>query len=187
MHPHVKVILTGTFILACFLTGCMNQAIVDYDSDVTAKIDTYECFVVDTSKMEGSYEDLVFSPIAQRRFKLAIQALLKERGYTYDCLEADFVVQFYTTKRTVSRLDFNYPVYSGRFYNYGLFAYPGYVPPPHFDQYDEGTFVIDIIDIESTELVWRGIYVERLGRNPHKDKEVGLIVRKILAQFPPTR
>ena len=56
------------------------------------------------------------------------------------------------------------------------------------DQYEEGTLVIDLIDVAERRLVWRGSGTRRLSRDPQPDRltqRVNEAVDEILAQFPP--
>ena len=55
------------------------------------------------------------------------------------------------------------------------------------NEYEEGTFLIDIIDAASQQLVWRGAYVKRLGWSAPDEAEVQKMVSSILAAFPPGR
>ena len=57
-------------------------------------------------------------------------------------------------------------------------------------EYVEGTLVIDVVDAQTDEVIWRGWSNKDLGRNPKPDK-IGAYVTeavvKILADFPPNR
>ena len=44
--------------------------------------------------------------------------------------------------------------------------------------------IVDIIDAQSNELVWRGAYTKRLEWSAPTDEEVRQIVQGILAKFP---
>ncbi|MGK0464281.1 MAG: hypothetical protein ACJAT5_000693 [Lentimonas sp.] len=185
MHRSSKSILTGLLLITFLLPGCFTPVLVDYDREAALKFDSYKCFVIDTSEEQAGSEDLVFSPIANRRFVRGLDAALKERGYISDCSEPDFRVRFHTAKKNVNRLDFRYPNNAMRFHAHCFQPNVGFFPPPYIDRYQEGIFLIDIIDAQSKELVWRGTYVERLQRQPHEDEEVRTIIDKILDRFPP--
>lgn len=55
-------------------------------------------------------------------------------------------------------------------------------------QYKQGTFMLDIVDPASRELIWRGVAGKRLnsGTPQERDDYVRGIVSAILAEFPPT-
>lgn len=124
----------------------------------------------------------MLSPIVDRRIEQAITATLAAKGLDQNCGKPDFRVTFNTVTRT--RTDVNDLNVGPTPFRRHPFGYSGY---SHIDvdQYEEGTFVIDIIDAESSELVWRGAYTKRLGWSAPSDEEVQKIVGEILAQFPP--
>ncbi len=54
--------------------------------------------------------------------------------------------------------------------------------------YDQGTLLIDVSEVSSGELIWRGISTQIVSdhSNPEKATEnVNATVEKILQQFPP--
>ena len=60
----------------------------------------------------------------------------------------------------------------------------------YVSQYDEGTLVIDVVDMAKQELVWRGIGTGVLSENPSVEERTANInyaVTEILTQFPPTK
>ena len=52
------------------------------------------------------------------------------------------------------------------------------------DQYQEGTLIVDIIDFETQQMVWRGAASRRLGRQAPQQAEIHDIIVDILAEFP---
>ena len=57
-------------------------------------------------------------------------------------------------------------------------------------QYDEGTLVIDFVDMAKQELVWRGVGTGALDETPtveQRTENINNAVTKILEQFPPTK
>jgi len=56
-------------------------------------------------------------------------------------------------------------------------------------QYEEGTLVIDFVDMAKQELVWRGVGTGALSESPSVEERTANInnaVTQILDQFPPT-
>lgn len=172
--------LAATILLA----GCATSPVrVDYDRAATAKIRSYKCFEIDNRETRTNYQDVVLSPIVDRRIEQAINRTLNARGLSKDCDKTDFRVTFNTVTRTRTEVT-DLSVGPTPYRRYPYFGYSGY---NHIDvdQYEEGTFIIDIIDGTSNELVWRGAYTKRLGWSAPSDEEVQEIVNEILAQFPP--
>lgn len=165
------------------LTGCNTPTRVDFDTASIAKIRTYKCYTIDTRETRSHYQDVVLSPIVDRRVERSIETVMTRRGYTQDCATPDFRITFNTVKKTKTEVtDMGMGGTSFRRYPYR--GYAGY-SNVSVDQYEEGTFMLDIIDEASKELVWRGTYVKRLGWDAPTDSQVLEIVTDILAQFPP--
>jgi len=165
------------------LVGCVSPVRVDYDREAAQKFHSYQCFEVDTREQRSNYQDVVLSPIVDRRIERELNAVLKMRGFSNSCAKPDFRVTFNTTKKTVTELN-DLGVGPSPYRRYPYSGYGGY-SNVQIDQYEEGTFIVDIIDEASKELVWRGAYVKRLGWNAPTDAEIREIIIETLAQFPP--
>lgn len=169
---------------AIYFSGCISPTIVDYDRAAAVKFDDYHCFVIDNREARANYQDVVLSPIVDRRIESAISQALAAKGMKQDCVQPDFRVTFNTLTQTKTEVN-DLGVGSTPFRRHPYFGSSGY---NHFDidQYEQGTFVVDIIDNESKQLVWRGAYTKRLAWSAPNDEEVQKIVSELLANFPPT-
>lgn len=179
----MKATLTSLLLISlALLSGCVSPVRVDYDHEAARKFSSYNCFEVDTRELRAKYMDIVLSPIVDRRIERELNAVLKMRGYSNNCPTPDFRVTFDTKKKTVTEFnDLGIGPTPYRRYPYSFGGYSNI----QIDQYEEGTLIIDIIDVQSQELVWRGAYVKRLGWNAPTDAEIREIVIETLAQFPP--
>lgn len=185
MYRHLQTIFTGLIPIFYCLIGCTTPVLVDYDREAAPKFNGYKCFVIDTSELQKNSEGLIFSPIANRRFIREIETTLIERGYSDDCPSPDFRVWFHASIEQITELDFHFPNTATYFRYRSFHPNDGFFSPPYIDRYELGTFLIDIIDATSGDVVWRGTYTERLARNPHNDEETHFIISKILDRFPP--
>jgi hypothetical protein len=74
--------------------------------------------------------------------------------------------------------------------NYGCYN-PWWVPyggQTEVSNYEEGTLVIDIIDIKDKELAWRGLGTKIVAGFSNDEKGIAIVnenVAKIMANFPP--
>ncbi len=179
----MKSLCVPFLLLSLFgLSGCNTPTRVDFDTTAISKIRTYKCYTIDTLATRTDYQDVVLSPIVDRRIERSIQIAMERRGYKNDCATPDFRVTFNTIKKTKTQVnDLGIGATPFRKYPYGGYGYS----PLELDQYEEGTFILDIIDEASKELVWRGTYVKRLGWEAPDDATVLEIVTDILEQFPP--
>ncbi len=163
--------------------GCVSPARIDYDKEAITTIQSYKCFVLDSRETRTNYQDIVLSPIVDKRIERAINQSLLERGFSNQCASPDFHVTFNTATKT--KTEFNdIRVGSPRYKRYPYCEYNRY-SYVQVDEYEEGTFIIDIIDEKSKEIVWRGAYAQRLGWSAPSDEEVKKIIDSILEEFPP--
>jgi len=176
---HIPV-LTGILIS---LSGCATNTTVDYDRAAATKFGSYKCFVIDSREIRTNYQDVVLSPIVDRRIERAIGRELQAKGFQQNCGKHDFRVTFSTLTKTKTEIN-DLGVGPTAFRRYPYMGYGGY-SRIDVDQYEEGTFIIDIIDNDDKELVWRGAHTKRLGWSAPSEEEVRLIVSSILAEFPP--
>lgn len=82
------------------------------------------------------------------------------------------------------------------YYGYGGWWGPGYYPmamgsSTSVSQYELGTLILDVVDRERDDLIWRGSGQARLQKNDdrtsaERDKDMTEAVKEILASFPPT-
>lgn len=172
------------FLLVLILSGCVSPTTVDYDRSAAARFPEYRCFVIDSRETRANYQDVVLSPIVDRRIEQAIDRTLRAKGLSHDCAQPDFRVTFNTVTKTKTEVN-DLGVGPTPFRRHPYYGYSGY-SMLDIDQYEVGTFIIDIIDNQSKELVWRGAYTKRLGWSAPGDEEVQQIVGEILASFPPT-
>ena len=172
-----------TALSALSFAACVSPTTVDYDRAARPKFANYQCFTIDSRATRSNYQDVVLSPIVDRRIEQAIGATLRAKGMTQDCAHPDFRVTFNTVTKTKTEIN-DLSVGPAPYRRYPYFGYAGY-SQIDIDQYEQGTFIVDIIDAESKELVWRGAYTKRLGWSAPTDAEVRTIMNDILATFPP--
>ena len=161
----------------------------DYDQNVDfANLVTYD-WLPSESDYSGAQGD---SPLMTERIVSAVDQQLNLQGYN-KALPADFFVNFgiTTAQRTDIRSYDNYGGYGpgwGWGMNYGYSGMAGGYTETYVDYYQQGTLIIDVIDPESMQLIWRGVGTKRLPDSTNaaeRDKLVAEIVKSILAKFPP--
>lgn len=116
-----------------------------------------------------------------KRLSDAVKRVMEGKGYTVS-EEADFGVAMHFGTQRKTQID-SYGYGYGYAYGYGLGA-----REPDVWQYEEGTLIIDFIDMAKNELIWRGSGTKILDDHPSVDEKVKNIneaVTEILSQFPP--
>jgi hypothetical protein len=179
----MKIFAPLLLLAIAFTSGCVSPTTVDYDRSVAAELGDYQCFTVDSRETRSNYQDVVLSPIVDRRIEAAISQTLTAKGLQQNCAQPDFRVTFNTVTKTKTEVN-DLGVGPTPFRRHPYFGSSGY-SRIDIDQYEQGTFIVDIIDNQSKQLVWRGTYTKRLGWSAPSDAEVQAIISEILADFPP--
>jgi hypothetical protein len=174
-------ILSLVLVAALFLTGCASISVnQDYDPAYDfSKLKTYG-FIPIT-------EEAGIDQLNATRLGDAIKENLNAKGYTLS-ENADFGIALFFTKDTKTSIQSTGGYGYG--YGYGYRGYGGMGGSTYVSQYDEGTLVIDFVDMAKQELVWRGVGTGVLSENPSVEERTANInyaVTDILAQFPPTK
>lgn len=167
-----------------FFAGCESPKTVDYDSAMLGKMRSYKSYTIESREERSSYQHVSLTEIVDRRIVTALENQLKVRGYRADSAQPDFIVTFFT--KTEQKTKVNDLGMAGGFSR--RYPYRGYYSGASrysVDQYEEGTLIVDIIDFETKQMVWRGAASRRLGRQAPQQAEIHDIIVDILAEFPP--
>lgn len=114
-------------------------------------------------------------PLAQdqlnnSRIKSALESKLTAGGYRVDKAGPDFAVAYYvTTKDALSVQDYSAPRWFGR-------------RDIRVDQYTEGTLTVDLIDLSTNQLVWRG-RASGAVELKNADKKINKSVEKLVGRL----
>ena len=163
------------------LVGCSTISVnQDYDPAYDfSKLKTYG-FIPIT-------EEAGIDQLNATRLGDAIKENLNAKGYILS-ENADFGIALFFTKDTKTSIQSTGGYGYG--YGYGYRGYGGMGGSTYVSQYEEGTLVIDFVDMAKQELVWRGIGTGALSDSPSVEERTANIntaVMKILEQFPPTK
>lgn len=171
----IIVIITALFFAGCS-TISVNQ---DYDP-------AYDFSKLKTFGFIPITEEAGIDQLNATRLGDAIKANLTAKGYTLS-ENADFGIALFFTKNTKTNIQSTGTYGYG--YGYGYRGYGGMGGSTYVTQYEEGTLVIDFVDMAKQELVWRGVGTGALSESPsveERTENINNAVTQILAQFPPT-
>jgi hypothetical protein len=163
-------------VLLCVIgnAGCSNIHVdVDYDDQFDfTRYKTYRWITPE----EGEADRPPFDPFVRKQIKNNINTELEKKGYEHlEFGRPDFLVFYHVASR--NRVDIHY--YG---YHYGYWWGPPYATA---HRYKEGTLIIDIVDREEKELVWRGYGTTDFQNREEAKYKMPDVVRKILGRFPP--
>ncbi len=182
---------TFVAVLLLIVVGCAGIPVsTDYDTHRDyAALKTYAWL---TPEKKLIVDPLVDNDLMNKRVQRSVESELAALGYTKAGVDdgADFFVTYHVSAEDkISADSFRghygyYPCWRGCFgYGFG-----GHDHDVSVRQYKQGTFMIDVIDPASRELMWRGVAGKRLnsGTPAERDDYVRSIVNAILMEFPPT-
>ena len=176
------------FLFPLFLFGLAGCAVTDVDH--AADFTRYKTYAWGKSDMDVS-NPLYKSDLISKRIRDAVDEEFAKRGIIKDENDPDFIVRFhtYTEEKEESA--------ASRPYGYGYFPYGwypftfrwGYFPyalmgPPPQRQYTEGTLILDIVDHQTDELVWRGSVSGNVDDVSTLKKQIEKGIKAIMKKYP---
>ena len=200
---------------ALVLAGCATlQVETDYDPEVSVtQLSTYDW--VDQEAYTSGVP-AVGSPLLKRHIRDAVEGKLGRMGYRKVTSDTpDFRIAYSLITEEKSRVDASYgyggyggpygysgsryrgsfglSFYGGRYFRpyYGsYYGYPGAGYAGRVNEYLEGTLVLDITDVRTEQVIFRGWATKSLDSNPSPKqvrKYVTEAVDEILEDFPRAR
>ena len=184
MLSALRLVVLGLFLSLVF--GCISMRVrTDWDPDMS--FTDLERFVwLEPPSAEGA-SPFADNSLLRKRLRVALHDALALRGYrkVESVEEADFVVTYSVILEDQIRVDGTY--YGG----YGSYRRHGFGHAHYSNRYvrnfQESTLILDLLDPESEDLIWRGWsngVVATRDRSPN-EKRLNKGVRRILDLFPP--
>ena len=183
--------LLGCVLAATLLAACAGVTVSqDYDPAALGRFPKYRSFDWFPGGHETVGEGQIDNPFIDERVRGAVSADLVAKGFQkVESQTPDFYVNHHLsvrTRLTSTGVNTHYGVGSvGSWGGVGI----GMGNSP-VRQYEEGTLVIDVIDGQTRQLVWRGTGSKALSRGSstpeESSRDIHEAVTKILQQFPPS-
>jgi hypothetical protein len=133
-------------------------------------------------------DPMLVNSITNRALEKALVVGFRERGYILDERDPDFLVAYYASiqrKLNVTRWDYGYPWWPRWWRGWGRRGHP---VAEAVTEYVEGTVIIDVLDVRTRELLWRGRGVSATTSDVEAYmEELRETVKAILAEFPLSR
>lgn len=133
----------------------------------------------DGRRASGAYDPMVSNSITNRALRASVAEAFENGGYVDVEWMPDFVVAVYASAR--DKLDLSE-------WQFGYYNWPHWwdtMPPHSISQYREGTVIVDVIDPETLDLLWRGSATASVGDNPELNtKELQKAAVAIVEKFP---
>jgi hypothetical protein len=162
--------------------GC-SSVTVNHDWDRQedfSKLETFAWMEQPVDPAGDARAAAMSSGLFAARLHNSVNKHLQAKGYSIDTEKPDFVIVYHTgiqDKVNVTNWGYTYGPYWGP-WGESVDVY----------QYAEGTLVLDFIDFETKQLIWRGTAQKALAENPDPEKverNIDEVVVRLLERFPP--
>lgn len=181
----------------CFLliAGCAPTVSTTTDYDPSANFSQFQTFgFYQESAMEPRDASVNFDPALDEYLRNALRQSLTSKGLRFESVNPDLKVAYDVAVDTEVEVNTNYAYppgfgygYSywyGYRYDYGFNTFP--TTYRTINQYREGTVVVDLVNPDTNELVWRGVGEAAVDMTGGIDQErINTIVSEILEEYPP--
>lgn len=182
----VKRIYSLLALLVLGLSGC---AVTDFDR--SADFSKYRTYAWGKSEVDVS-NPLYDSDLIDKRIQSAVDDEFARRGIIQTNQDPDVIVRFHTFTEEKKRMNSSMYPYSYRFYPFGFYpffgwayAYPyPWMNQPAVSEYTEGTLILDILDQDTGELVWRGSVSGNVEDTSDLRKQIDKGIRAIMKKYP---
>ncbi len=176
-------------LAALTLAACAGSRVAtDYDGN--ARFDTLQTFAWLDPVVDEVEDPVLDSQLLTRKVQHAVANALLQRGYsrTEHAADADFLVTYHTAsrERLRDRGGFSIGLGIGRAWRHGygsMHVGDGYFP--RIEGYQEGTLIIDILDADTRDLLWRGWVRNTVDAHNYTEEAITASVGEIIAEFPP--
>jgi hypothetical protein len=175
-------------LVAGALVALVSCSTVRVESDYNPQVDfsTLRSYAWMPDPPDVSSNPLLHNSILDGRIRSAVDRTLAGKGIRQvEVSQADFLVNYYVNLEQKIRVD-TVPTTS---YGYGYGGwYGGTASETRVQQYEEGTLILDVVDPEKDELLWRGSGSTRVSKKTSpeaREKKIDEIVSKLLESFPP--
>lgn len=183
-----KILISFILLLSVPLVSCSTIQVSE-DFDPSTDFSSLKTFAWQSTEQEKTGDIRIDNPLLDKRIRESVNRSLSEKGFqTSDQSGHDFYVAY---KMTIQRRIESDNVSTGIGVGFGTYGRRGGVgisTGGSVNEYDEALIVIDIINAEDNELLWRGTSTSRVSQHSTPEKTTEAInenIEKIMAQFPP--
>jgi hypothetical protein len=153
--------------------GCSS---LSYDSafDETVDFSSYETF----GWMPTPDDATSYSTIFSQRVERSIASELTARGMVFSESDPDLYVAYHANveRRVTGATIDNWG------YGWGGWGHGGTV---NYNEYEEGTLFVDLVDAVEKEVVWRGTVRGAVSGSEPSQERIDEVIGKLLTSFPP--
>lgn len=187
-----KIMKSLVLFSLCFLFSYTSNAQVTYDYDKEADFTQYKTYSFAGWQKDS---DKIINDLDKKRIMESFKSEFTLRGMEYDLANADCVVTFYfvvdNKTSTTAYTNYNGPMGMGYGYGFGYrssawgWGMGSSTTTYSENDYQVGTFVIDVYDSKSKKLVWQAVSQKTINKKTSKRaKTIPKGVKKIMKNYP---
>lgn len=181
-----------TFISIVVVTSSCSSTSVRTDYDHQSDFANYETFAWYMEAEDGKAPTTGTNQIVDGRIRRAIVANLETKGYSATpTAEADLLVTYYASLSQQVRMYSSGWGYGpgwgwgyGPRWGYGYAYWPGWSHTT-VSTFHEGTIIVDIVDRQKKQLVWRGVITRALDKKSSSEEKITNSMDRVMSDFPP--
>jgi len=185
MRSYRKIAILSVVII---IFGCSSIK-VSQDYKLATDYSNIETYAWQSETQEKTGDPRLDNPLLNNRIRDAVDNFLLEKSFKRS---SDNIPDFYVayTLKIFRRIDSSRGS-SGFSFGFGSFGRSsgfGISTGSQVSEYDESMLVIDFIETDRGDLLWRGIGTRRFSQHPKPEETTEIVnetVKKILSQFPP--
>ncbi|WP_440053290.1 DUF4136 domain-containing protein [Pseudoalteromonas sp. T1lg65] len=158
----------------------------DWDYDRSVQFANYKSYAWSPdADLKNHGREYQVNDLMEKRIRNAISSEMAKQGFTLtDANSADVLVNYHASVDTKLEEDEMHISYGARWNYWGL----GWQTHTTTREYEVGTIVVDMIDRNSNQLVWRGAKEGRLRNKQTPEQRTASInktIAELLSNFPP--
>ena len=182
----MRNLLIATTVL--LLAACSQTP--DWDYDQSTNFSNFKTFAwVKDASLTKDVENYQINPIMEKRVREAVNADLTQKGLSMVSIDkADVLINYHASVDKKIDIDTFSTHYSATWNHWRNPWGTSIHADNKVREYEVGTLIIDIVDQNSNQLIWRGAKEGRLKKNQKPEKRTQVInetVINILSNFPP--
>lgn len=160
------------------IVGCASVSIRT-DHDPNADFTKYKTWNFPANVDEFAVGVIKANPFVHKEMLRIIEDAMVAKGYVKTVGDPDMFVVYQVTTQEKTQVSTYSSGYGWGYSGWGV----GYTDV-RVDQYTEGTLILDLVDVEEEDLIWRGWATGTIEDKPNI-KRLEDVVKGMLAQFPP--
>ncbi len=181
-------LLVGLVLSLGLLSGCSGITVyTDYDPSLDfTRYETY-AWLTEEEPESGDYR--IDNDLIRKRVRRAVDTQLQVAGFRLVSVEeASFLVGYRVALQDRTQISSSGGSVTYGSWGRGRYGGVGYGGGVDSYDYTQGVLILDVMDPQSKELVWRGTAEQRVDekKSPQEaDARINLAYAKILERFPP--